>query len=138
MSAAFRRLFSGSGPRLKLSQSLGAFPLPGNDVSPLYAAFTVRNVGRADVGLVRVEVRPAGEGGPSVAVPQGDRPLPGPLPPGESAKFWVQAKVLSGTMKAAGHGGRPRLVLVVEDDLGGVHRQTFGFRVDDYLSLKDE
>jgi len=100
--------------------------------------FTVRNVGHADVGLVGVEVRPAGEGEPSVPVPEGDRPLPGPLPPGESARFWIQAKVLAGAMKAAGHGGRPRLVLVVEDDLGGVHREAFGFRVDEYLRLKDE
>jgi hypothetical protein len=37
-----------------------------------------------------------------------------------------------------GHGGRPRVRLVVEDASGNRREKAFRFRVDEYLELKDE
>jgi hypothetical protein len=69
---------------------------------------------------------------------EGDHALPGTLRPGETAKLWLKARALAGTMKEAGYGGRPRLRLVVEDDGGRAYETTFRLRVDEYLRLKDE
>jgi len=128
----------GEGPRLRISQSLGAFRLPGGDVSPLYVLFTVSNPGPETVTLAGARVLPSRGDGPVVPLAEGDRSMPGSLEPGESAKLWVRAKVLAKAMEDAGYGGRPRLVFVVEEDRGALHRKTFPFRVDEYLRLKDD
>jgi hypothetical protein len=128
----------GEGPRLRISQSLGAFRLPGGDVSPLYVLFTVSNPGPETATLTSARVLPSRGEGPAVHVGEGDHPLPGPLEPGGSARLWLRAKALAKAMKDAEYGGRTRLVFVVEDDRGALHRKTFTFRVDEYLQLKDD
>lgn len=126
-------------PRLELGQALGAFPRPGGDISPLFVLFEVRNAGEEDANLSRLYVAPHRERTTAFAdAPEGDRGLPCVLRPGESARFWVRARELAGELKEAGHGGRPRLRLVVEDGSGAVHEKGFRFRVDEYLRLKDE
>jgi hypothetical protein len=45
-SGIFRRS-KRDGPRLRLEQSLGAFPVGNGDISPLYVLFGVSNVGNA-------------------------------------------------------------------------------------------
>lgn len=137
MSPSLRRLFSGRGSGLELSQSLGAFPLPGGGISPLHVVFTVTNAGRGATSLDRAYVTAESDGAPTVPLPEGDRALPATLGPGETAKLWLRAKPLARSMKEAGIGGRPRLRFVVEGD-SGVHGLTFGFKVDEYLRLKDE
>lgn len=129
-----------SGARLRLAQSLGAFTRPEErDISPLYVFFEVQNAGEGDVEVSRLYVMPRGESRPAYeGAFEGDLGLPATLNPGETARFWVRAKALAGALKEAGHEGRPRVDLVVEDASGDVHRTGFGFRVDEYLSLKDE
>ncbi|MEW6636525.1 MAG: hypothetical protein AB1425_06885 [Actinomycetota bacterium] len=107
--------------RLKLGQSLGAFRSPDNeDISPLYVFFEVANEGREPIELSRLYVTPKGERSPMAEVEmEGERPLPLSLAPGETTRFWVRAKTLARELKEAGHGGRPRLVLVAEDGGGG-------------------
>jgi hypothetical protein len=127
------------GARLRLAQSLGAFARPeGNDISPLYVFFDVHNAGEDGVDISRLYVMP--KGGPPAyeRAFEGDLILPSTLSPGESARFWVRAKILARALEAAGYGGRPRVDLVVEDASGKAHRTRFRFRVDEYLSLKDE
>ncbi len=133
-----RRAFGGGGgPDLRLSQSLGAFAGPGESISPLHVFFGVTNAGAEDVEVTRVYVSAGGE--PVYEGPfGGDHALPFTLPPGESFRFHVRAKALAGDLKNAGHGGRTRVRLVVEDALGGRREKVFKFRVDEYLQLKDE
>lgn len=128
------------GARLGLGQSLGAFTRPEeHDISPLYVFFDVRNDGDDYVEVSRLYVTPKGGARPAYeGAFEGDLGLPCTLGPGESARFWVRAKTLAKALEDAGHGGRPRVDLVVEDASGDAHRTSFRFRVDEYLSLKDE
>lgn len=128
-----------SGPRLRLSQSLGAFARPDGDVSPLFVFFEVENAGEVRAELREVYVT-ARNGRPLMAVePFEDEPRPPlTLSPGASARFRVRAKPLAERSRAAGFVGAPRLKLIVEDGAGNVHEKAFGFRVDEYLKLKDE
>lgn len=126
--------------RLELGQSLGAFHSPDHeDISPLYVFFEVANRGDEAVGLSRLYVTPKGERRPMAErETEGERALPLSLAAGESVRFWVRAKTLAKRLEEAGHGGRPRVVLVAEDGGGSEHELRFRFRVDEYLSLKDE
>jgi hypothetical protein len=133
-----RRAFGG-GPDLRLSQSLGAFARPEADISPLYVFFDVTNAGAEEVEIARVYVSAKGGSGPVYEGPfEGDHALPFTLAPGESSRFHARAKALAGALKRAGHGGRPRVRLVVEDAHGNRSERAFKFRVDEYLQLKDE
>jgi hypothetical protein len=137
VSAWFRR--RRNGPRIELALALGAFPRPGGDISPLFVLFEVTNAGETDATISRLYVTPRGERTAVFAdAPDGDRPLPCVLRPGESARFRVRAKALANDLKRSGHGGRPRLRLVVEDGTGGVYERGFVLRVDDYLDLQDD
>lgn len=129
-----------SGARLRLAQSLGAFTRPEErDISPLYVFFEVENAGESVVEVSRLYVAPGGESRPAYeGALEGDLGLPTMLNPGERARFWVRAKTLAGALRDAGHEGRPRVDLVVEDGSGDLHKTGFRFRVDEYLSLKDE
>lgn len=133
-----RSRLGGEGPRLALAQSLGAFPRPGEGISPLYVFFEVTNAGREGVEVVRASVGVRGEARPVYEGPFLGGPLPNKLEPGESLRIWTRAKTLAGSLKSAGHGGRPRALLVVEDIDGHVIVKPFRFRVDEYLELKDE
>lgn len=134
-----RRRLRGDEPRLVVSQSLGAFGRPGQEISPLQVFFEVANDGENAVALTRVFVGVRGEADPLYEGPfEGDAKLPGELGPGASARFWTRAKTLAGGLKRAGHGGRPRAVFVVEDAQGNRREKAFRFRVDEYLELKDE
>ena len=126
-------------PRLKLTQSLGAFTRPGQgDISPLYVFFEITNAGREGVEVSRIYVAPKG-GNPAHDEPlEGEGVLPLALEPGSTARFWTRARTLARSHEEAGHGGRPRLRLVVEDGLGNIHEKRFVFRADEYLRLKDE
>lgn len=129
----------GGGPDLRLSQFLGAFARPGGDISPLYVLFGVTNAGAEEVEIARVYVAAKGGSRPVYEGPfDGDHALPFTLAPGESSRFHARAKALAGALKRAGHGGRPRVRLVVEDARGGQSEKAFKFRVDEYLELKDE
>jgi hypothetical protein len=125
---------------VRLGQSLGAFTRPEErDISPLYVFFDVRNDGETGVEVSHLYVAPKGDERPAYEGPfEGDHTLPCSLGPGESARFWVRAKVLARALQDVGYGGRPRVDLVVEDASGDAHRTGFRFRVDEYLSLKDE
>lgn len=129
-----------SGARLRLAQSLGAFTRPEErDISPLYVFFDVHNAGQDAVEISRLYVAPRGEAHPAYeGAFEGDLAPPDTLAPGESARFYVRAKTLARALEDAGYGGRPRVDLIVEDDSGDAHKTTFRFRVDEYLSLKDE
>ena len=140
MAAWLRRAFGGSGGSgLRLAQSLGAFSHPERGISPLHVFFEVTNTGDKEVEVVRIFV--AAKGSPE-AVHEGgfgaDHALPLRLAPGASARFHTRARALAGDLKSAGHGGRPRVNLVVEDALGNRVEKAFRFRVDEYLALKDE
>lgn len=127
------------GHRLRISHSLGAFPRPGGGISALFVVFRITNTGREDAGISNLSVAPKTGGEPSTSVREGDPTLPFTLQPGESARFWVRARGLAEQLEDAGHaGGRVRVVISATDDLGGIHRETFGLRVDEYLRLKDE
>ena len=140
MAGWLRRAFGdGGGPDLRLSQSLGAFAGPGGDISPLHVFFEVTNADSEEVNVVRVYVAAKGDTRPVYEGPfGGDHALPFTLAPGESSRFHARAKTLAGDLKEAGHGGRPRVRLVVEDARGGRSERAFTFRVDEYLELKDE
>jgi hypothetical protein len=126
-------------PGLRLSQSLGAFAGPGGDISPLHVFFEVSNTGKEVVEISRVYVSAKGVPAPIYEGPFGaDLPLPLNLAPGESVRFHARAKALAGGLKDAGYGGRPRVLFVVESADGGRSDEAFGFRVDEYLNLKDE
>lgn len=133
-------MFRRRDPRLRLEQSLGAFPVGNGDISPLYVLFGLSNPGSAPVVVERVYVR-AGrdtileltgdlggdEGGP-----------PREVPSGATATLWLRAKELSARLRDAGHAGNPKLRLLVVDSGGGEHGTAFRLRVDEYLRLKDE
>ena len=140
MAGRLRRAFGGGGgPDLHLSQSLGAFAGPGGDISPLHVFFEAANAGSEEVEVARVFVAARGHARPAYEGPfGGDHTLPFTLAPGESSRFHVRAKALAGTLKRAGHGGRPRVRLVVEDASGNRREKPFRFRVDEYLKLKDD
>ncbi len=140
MAGRLRRAFGvGGGPDLRLSQSLGAFAGPGGDISPLHVFFEATNAGSEEVEVVRVFVAAKGDARPVYEGPfGGDHALPFALAPGESSRFHARAKALAGELKEAGHGGRPRVRLVVEDAAGNRREKAFRFRVDEYLELKDE
>ena len=135
-----RRAFGGGGgPDLRLSQSLGAFAGPGGDISPLHVFFEATNAGSEEVEIVRVFVAAKGDARPVYEGPfGGDHALPFTLAPGDSSRFHARAKALAGALKRAGHGGRPRVRLVVEDASENRREKAFRFRVDEYLELKDE
>lgn len=130
-----RRALGGEG--LILSQSLGAFARPDGGISPLYVFFEVTNAGRAAVEITHARVAVKGEPHPVYEGPFLGGPLPGKLAPGDSLRIWTRAKALAGSLKRAGHGGRPRALLVVEDADGNTGQKAFKFRVDEYLRLKD-
>lgn len=138
MAGWFRRASGRRGePDLRLSQSLGAFAGPDGGISPLYVFFEVTNTGAEEVGVTRVYVSakggPVHEGGIG-----GDHTPPFTLGPGASARLHTRARALAKNLKEAGHGGRPRIRLVVEDAYGNRREKPFKFRVDEYLRLKDE
>lgn len=129
----------GGGPGLRLSQSLGAFAGPGGDISPLHVFFEISNTGKEEVEISRVYVSAKGDPRPVYEGPfGGDHALPFTLAPGESSRFHARARALAGDLKETGHGGRPRVSLVVEDASGNRSEKAFRFRVDEYLRLKDE
>ncbi len=133
-----RRAFGG-GSDLRLSQSLGAFARPEGDISPLHVFLGVTNAGAEEVEVARVYVSARAGSRMVYEGPfEGDHALPFTLAPGESSRFHARAKALAGALKRAGHGGLPRVRLVVEDALGNRSEKAFKFRVDEYLSLKDE
>ena len=137
MVAWLRR--GGGKPHLKIGHSLGAFARPARgDISPLYVFFEVSNAGREGVEIRSLRVEPKGGGSVHAGPFEGDHDLPHTLAPGEAARFWVRAKALAKNLQDAGHGGRPRVRLVIEDGLGNDHERSFRLRVDDYLRLKDE
>ena len=138
MGAWLRRAFGGrGGPNLRLSQSLGAFAGPEGEISPLHVFFGVTNAGSEPVEVAQVHV--AADGRPIFEGPfAGDHALPFALAPGETSRFHARAKALAKALKDAGHGGRPRVGLVVEDDSGNRSEKNFVFRVDEYLQLKEE
>jgi hypothetical protein len=127
-------------PRLRLTQSLGAFTLPEErDISPLYVFFDVANLGQNDAEVRRLYVGSSGHPQPVYEGPfEGERGLPCTLYPGETVRFWVRARALARALKEAGYSGRPRVRLVAEDGAGDGHKKAFRFRVDEYLALKDE
>jgi hypothetical protein len=129
------RIF-GSSP-VRLSQSLGAYPLPNGDISPLYVLFGVENTGGEGIEITSVRVSPKGED-ISLAGDEIEGEVPVRLAAGESARFEVRAKTLAGAARNAGHEGTPKLSFVATDGEGREHRRDFSFRVDEYLALKDE
>lgn len=122
---------------LKLSQSLGAYPLSSGDISPLYVFLGVENSGLKGVEITSVRVVPKGE---DLALSEGDieGEVPVRLAAGESVRFEVLAKTLAGASREAGHPGTPKLSFIVTDGEGNEHRHDFRFRVDEYLALKDD
>lgn len=102
---------------LRLSQSLGAFRIPGG-VSPLYALFGVENASGREVEVSSVRITPKGEDVP-LAAEEIEGVVPVRLPAKESVRFEVRAKTLA-------------------DGEGVEHRRDFALRVDEYLALKDE
>ncbi len=133
------RRLGGERPRLAVSQSLGAFARPGGDISPLHVFFEVTNDGQTDVEVARVYVDVEGDEHPAYDGPfERDSELPLKLASGESSRFWTRAKTLAGSLKKAGHGGRPSVRFVVEGAGGVRGEKAFRFRVDEYLRLKDE
>lgn len=123
-------------PRLKLSQSLGAFAEPGGP-SPLFVFLFATNVGETDIELRAAYVEPKGGERLDLAGLLGEG-LPRTLGPGEEVRLQVRAKGLAGLLKERGYGGRPKVKLVVEDASGNTYDEEFRVRVDEYLQLKDE
>lgn len=127
------RLFGSSS--LKLSQKLGAYPLPDGDISPLYVFFGVKNTGGDEVEVSAVRVVPKGGGEPLAVEIKGE--IPTRLAAGESVRYEVRARKLAEASRDAGHTGTPRLLFIVTDGGGRDHRHDFRPRVDEYISLKD-
>jgi len=140
VGAWLRRAFGGrGGPNLRLSQSLGAFAGPEGEISPLHVFFGVTNRGSEAVEITRVYLSARGNPRPIFEGPfSGDNALPFTMAPGASSGFHARAKTLANVLKEAGHDGRPRVSLVVEDASGNQSEKAFVFRVDEYLRLKDE
>lgn len=120
-----------------MSQSLGAFPRPGGDISPLFVFFEAFNESEEEVEVAHLSISPKGGSAVDAEI-EGKKEFPFDLPPGESERFQVRAKTLARALKDAGHGGTPKVTLVVEDGGGGEHVKHFRLRVDEYLALKDE
>lgn len=140
MRAWFR---GGGGPRLELGQSLGAFARPDGGISPLFVFFEVANVGEEAASVAAVRVSRKGDPDTVLADArdgslEGDLSFPHTLAPGESARFRVPAKILAHKVRAAGCGGRPKLKVIVQEAGGTVYGESFRFRVEEYLRLKDE
>ncbi|HEX2729154.1 MAG TPA: hypothetical protein VHM16_05320 [Rubrobacteraceae bacterium] len=134
---------SAGGPRLELGQSLGAFASADGDISLLFVFIEVANVGEEAAAVAAVRISPKGDPDTVLADAgegslEGEPHLPHTLAPGETSRLQVPAKALAGRAKDAGHGGRPRLEVIVEEADGTVYRKSFGFRVDEYLRLKDQ
>jgi len=135
----FRRLAGKTKPRLKLAQSLGAFTRPEQgDISPLYVFFEVTNAGYESAKVVRIYASPKSDGPAHDEPLEGDQSPPLTLEPGDTVRVWTRARTLARNLEEAGHTGRPRLRLVVEDESGNVHEKRFTFRVDEYARLRDE
>ena len=118
---------------------MGAFPRPGGDISPLYVIFEVANEGDQGVELSRARVVLGADRQAVFAENlEGERTPPTTLAPRDSLRLWTRAKGLAGRLDAAGHGGTPRLVFVVEDGGGREHEKRFRFRAGEYLALEDE
>lgn len=134
-----RRLFGKRKIRLRLSQSLGAFPRPGGDISPLFVFFEIANEGGEPVEITRLRVVPKDE---ERAVAEGEikgkEKIPFNLAPGEDVRFQVRAKTLARALKDTGYVGTPKVSFAVVGGDGNEHSKTFKFRVDEYLELKDE
>ncbi len=133
-----RRRPRGNRPRLKVDQSLGAFPRAGGDISPLFVIFRTENRGPEEVEVTGLSIEL--DGGRYLELTDvlgGERELPCGLQPGEAVAFWTGARGLAETLAEESYGGRPRLRLLVADGLGGVHPKSFRFRVDEYLELED-
>ncbi len=130
----------GSSSRLRLQWSLGAYAdRRSGDISPLYVFFDVRNAGETEAEVVRLLVELKGGRRLDLAgILEGEQGLPSVLAPGQTARFPVRAKALASRIRDEGHTGRPRVKLIAEDALGDDHAKRFRFRVDEYLSLKDE
>lgn len=125
-------------PRLKVDQSLGAFPRAGGDISPLFVIFRTENRGPEEVEVTGLSIELAGGRRLDLANSLGgERELPCQLQPGEAAAFWTGGRGLAESLAHEGYGGRPRLNLLVSDTLGGEHRKSFRFRMDEYLDLED-
>jgi hypothetical protein len=125
-------------PQLELAQSLGAFPRPGGDISPLFIFFTVANVGESDTTIAELRVESKGGSPVPFGKLKGEKYLPYTLTSGEETRFWVRAKELARALKDEGYNGRPRVKLVVVGASGDRYEKRFRFRVDEYLELKDE
>ncbi len=122
---------------VKLSQNLGAYPLPNGGISPLYVFFTVENVSAEEIEISSIRVSPKGEDVSLTADEmKGDVPIR--LASEESVRFEVRARVLAGAARNAGHAGTPKLSFVATDGDGVEHRHVFALRVGEYLALKDE
>ena len=117
---------------------MGAFPRPGGDISGLYVIFEVANEGSEEVELSRAYVTLKADRRVVANDLGGERTLPTTLEPHGSFRLWMRAKELAGTLDEAGHGGRPRLVFVVEDAAGMSYERVFAFRAGEYLLLRDE
>lgn len=144
MRAWFRGVFrGGGGPRLELGQSLGAFARPDGGISPLFVFFELANVGEEAASVAAVRVSQKADPDTVLADArdgslEGDLHLPHTLASGEAARFRVPAKVLARKARAAGCGGRPKLEVIVQEAGGTIYRESFRFRVEEYLRLKDE
>jgi hypothetical protein len=147
MSPGIFRRSKRDGVRLRLEQSLGAFPVGNGDISPLYVLFGVSNVGSVAAVAETVYLRAGRDtvldlsselGGDGVSDEKNGGGPPRGIPPGESATLWLWARDLAGKLRDAGHAATPKLRLLVVDSEGGEHATTFKFRVDEYLQLKDE
>jgi hypothetical protein len=101
--------------------------------------FEVANEGSEEIELSRAYVTLKGDrGAVFVEDLEGERTPPTTLAPCDSMRLWTRAKGLAGRLDAAGHGGTPRLVFVVEDGAGRNHEHSFRFRAGQYLDLQDE
>lgn len=147
MSPGIFRRSNRDGSRLRLEQSLGAFPVGNGDISPLYVLFGVSNLGSAAAVVEKVYLRAGREtaldlsghlGGDGVSDGKSGGGPPRSILPGESATLWLRARDLAGKLKDAGYAGTPKLRLLVLDSEGGEHTTTFKLRVDEYLQLRDE
>jgi hypothetical protein len=105
----------------------------------LYVIFEVANEGREEIELSRAYVTLRGDR-QAVLVEdlEGERTPPTTLAPHDSLRLWRRARELAGRLDAAGHGGTPRLVFVVEDGAGRSYEHSFRFRARQYLDLRDE
>lgn len=128
------QIFGSSG--LKLTQQLGAYPLPNGEPGPLHVLFGVGNTGRDAIEVSSVRVVPKGEDEPLPVEVEGE--VPTKLAAGETARYEVRAKTLARAASAAGRNGVAKLTFVVTDGEGNETRRDFTLRVDEYLALRDD